>query len=116
MELAYRQEGDYLIPNLTVEEHRGGKLGMFGRMREKYLKEEHGILYMQLKVQVKLREHLLEIDREAEEMQERIIRQMAKQRGVTEQMKADNQMHWVQEMNNIRASARETVLHDLIYV
>lgn len=116
MELTYRQEGDYLIPNLIVQEHPGGKLGMYGRMREKYLKEERSGLYMQLRIKVKLRDHLLEIDREAEEMQERIVRQMAKHRGVTEQLKADDQMRWVGEMNNILASAREMVMHDLIYV
>ncbi|MFT9057200.1 MAG: TnpV protein [Ethanoligenens sp.] len=116
MELTYRQEGDYLIPNLTVDDQPDGKIGMYGKARLRYLKEERSGLYMQLRIKVKLWTHLLEIDREAEEMQERIIRQMAKQRGVTEQMKADDQMRWVQEMNNIRASAREIVLHDLIYI
>ena len=115
MELTYRQEGDYLIPNLQVDEQPEGEIGMYGRMREKYLKEQRSGLYMQLRVKVQLRKHLLETDREAQEMEDRLVAQMKKQRGVTEQMKTDDQMRWVGEMNNIQASAREIVMHDLIY-
>ena len=115
MKLTYRQEGDYLIPNLQVDEQPEGEIGMYGRMREKYLKEQRSGLYMQLRVKVQLRKYLLETDREAQEMEDRLVKQMKKQRGVTEQMKADDQMRWVGEMNNIQALAREIVMHDLIY-
>lgn len=115
MELTYRQEGDYLIPNLQMDEQPEGEIGMYGKARLRYLKEQRSGLYMELVMTIKLWPHLLETDREAQEMEDRLVEQMAKQRGVTEQLKADDQMRWVGEMNNIQASARETVLHDLIY-
>jgi hypothetical protein len=115
MELTYRQEGDYLIPNLQADEQPEGKIGIYGRMREKYLKEEHRGIYLLMAAKGTLWKHLLETDREAQEMEDRLVKQMKKQRGVTERMKADNQMRWVGEMNNIQASAREIVMHDLIY-
>ena len=115
MELTYRREGDYLIPNLQVDEQPEGEIGRYGRMREKYLKEEHRGMYLLMAAKGTLWKHLLETDREAQEMEDRLVTQMKKQRGVTEQMKADDQMRWVGEMNNIQASAREIVMHDLIY-
>lgn len=115
MELTYRQEGDYLIPNLQVDEQPKGEIGMYGKARLRYLKEQRSGLYMELVMTIKLWPHLLETDREAREMEDRLVKQMKKQRGVTEQMKADDQMRWVGEMNNIQASAREIVMQDLIY-
>ena len=115
MKLTYRQEGDYLIPNLQVDEQPEGEIGMYGKARLRYLEEQRSGLYMELVMTIKLWPHLLETDREAQVMEDRLVKQMKKQRGVTEQMKAEDQMHWVGEMNNIQASAREIVLHDLIY-
>ncbi|MFT9055795.1 MAG: TnpV protein [Ethanoligenens sp.] len=115
MELTYRQEGDYLIPNLQVNEQPEGEIGRYGWMREKYLKEEHRGMYLLMAAKGTLWKHLLETDQEAQEMEDRLVAQMKKQRGVTEQLKADDQIRWVGEMNNIQASAREIVLHDLIY-
>ncbi|MFT8889661.1 MAG: TnpV protein [Ethanoligenens sp.] len=114
--ITYSQNGDYLIPDIVMDSQPEGTIGIYGRTRKRFLKEQHGILYTRMEAKMELWPHLLEIDQEAQEMQDRIVEQMKKQRGVTEQLKADDQMRWVGEMNNILASAREMVMHDLIYV
>ncbi|MFT9076313.1 TnpV protein [Ethanoligenens sp.] len=114
--ITYTQNGDYLIPDIVMDPQPEGTIGIYGRARKRYLKEYHGILYTRMVAKCNLKAHLLEIDQEAQEMQDRIVEQMKKQRGITEQLKANDQMRWVGEMNNILASAREMVMHDLIYV
>ena len=84
-------------------------------MRQRYLKQNHRVQYMNLLTSDKLAEHLEQVDAEANEMMETIVKQMAKAQGVTEQLKADDQMKWVGLMNNIRACAEEVVRNDLIY-
>ena len=113
--LTYRQEGDYQIPNLTAPEEPPVILGKYALLRKKYLKENRKVLYVNLLTKGKLNEHLLEIEQTAQERMETMTRQMAAEQGVTEQMKADDQMKWVGLMNNIRQSAEETILNDLIY-
>jgi hypothetical protein len=113
----YRQEGDYLLPNLafppdTAEYH----IGKYGRMRKRYLKEYRPAFFTSLLLSGRLDQHLAEIDRSCEEQLELITRQMAKQEGVTERLKAADQMAWVARMNSIRNRAEEIVLHELIYV
>ena len=113
MEVTYRAEGDYLLPNLTVPE--APWVGKYGMLRRSYLKNHRNGIYTGMMLSGKLDGHLVEIDRQAHEMVERLIEQMAAQQGVNEQLKAADQMKWVGLMNNIKASAEEIVLRELIY-
>ncbi len=90
-------------------------IGRFGKLRHRYLKQNRRILYSQLLTSGKLGIHLAEIDSSANDMMKLLVKQMAKAQGVTEQLKADDMLKWVGLMNNIRASAEENVLNDLIY-
>ena len=111
----YTQVGDYLIPNLVISETAQSPFGKYGRMRKRYLKEYRPVLYTNLLTTGKLDQHLAEIDRSCEERRELLISQMAKREGVTETLKASNQMEWVRRMNSIRNRAEEIVLHELVY-
>ncbi len=113
MELTYRQEGDYLLPNVTVPE--SPKIGKYGMLRRDYLKNHRDPIYTGMLLSGKLKTHLEEIDRKATEMMERLTTEMAKAESVTESLKASNQMLWVSRMNGIRERAEEMVLNDLIY-
>lgn len=113
MEVTYRAEGDYLLPNLTVPE--APRVGKYGMLRRSYLKNHRSGIYTGMMLSGKLDGHLTEIDRQAHEMVERLIEQMAVQQGVNEQLKATDQIKWVGLMNNIKASAEEIVLRELIY-
>ena len=115
MEITYTKYGDYYLPDLAVPEEEPATYGHFGRMRLKYLKEHRRGTYISLLTSGQLIQHLNEIDREANEMLELLMKQMAQEQGVTEQLKAENQMLWVQRMNNIRQRAEELVMNDLIY-
>ena len=110
----YSQVGDVLIPNLTIGEAEQPPIGKYGRMRKRYLKGRHPILYSELLLSGKLYPHLLEIDKACEERMELLVRQMAKRAGVTEALKAADQMEWVRSMNSIRNRAEEIVLSELI--
>ncbi|HIU35971.1 MAG TPA: TnpV protein, partial [Candidatus Fimenecus excrementigallinarum] len=101
----YRQVGDYLLPNLTLSEEEQKPIGIWGQRHARHLKQHHKILYYNLLTSGKLNAHLAEIDRQAEEMFFRLVKQMAEREGVTEQLKAQNQMEWVGRMNNIRNRA-----------
>lgn len=109
----YTRVGDVLIPDLSVEESR--PFGRWGRMRRRYLKEHHPTVYSNMLLDGTLYQHLAEIDEAADERIDLITKQLADKRGITEKLKADNQLRWVQEMNAIRASAEETILSELIY-
>jgi len=111
----YTRVGDVLLPNLTIGEDGQQPIGKYGRMRKRYLKERHPVLYSELLLSGKLYSHLLEIDVACEGRMEFLTRQMAKQEGVTEALKAANQMEWVRRMNSIRNRAEEIALHELIY-
>ena len=111
----YTQVGDVLIPNLTIGEDGQQPFGKYGRMRKRYLKEQHSLIYLELLLSGKLYPYLLEIDEACEGRMEFLTRQMAKQEGVTEALKAANQMEWVRRMNSIRNRAEEIALHELIY-
>ena len=113
MDLTYRIEGDYLLPNLTVPE--APKIGEYGTLRRNFLKEHKDPIYTGMLLSGKLNSHLEEIDRKADEMMERLTTQMAQSEGVTESLKATDQMKWVGMMNNIRQRAEETVMAELIY-
>lgn len=115
MENTYSKYGDYYLPDLVVSDEKPTTYGRFGRMRLRYLKEHRRATYINLKTSGQLIHHLNEIDREANEMLRLLIEQMAQAQGVTEQLKAENQMAWVGAMNNIRSAAEEVVLIKLIY-
>ncbi len=113
MEITYSKYGEYCLPNLVVSweeptyEH-------FGRMRLKYLKAHRRVTYINLKTSGELMHHLNEIDREANEMLQLLIEQMAQTQDISEQLKEEDQMAWVGAMNNIRSAAEEVVLRDIV--
>lgn len=111
----YTWVGDFLIPDLVLDEQPEGQIGKYGRMRLEYLKKWRKSLYNDLLLSGKLQQHLLDIDRDAREEFEVIVRQMAKAEGVAEKLKKQNQMEWVRQMNSIRSRAEEFVRQDLIY-
>ena len=115
MNLTYEKCGDYLIPNLIPDPEPEGELRKFGLMRKFYLENYRRGIYSGLLLSGKLKEHLLMIQEQAEERFDLLVEQMAKQEGVTEQLKVQDQMLWVQKMNNIRARAEEIVREEIIY-
>lgn len=112
----YTRVGNYLLPNLTLSEEEQKPISIWGQRHARYLKRYHKILYYNLLTSGKLNAHLAEIDRQAEEMFFRLVKQMAEREGVTEQLKAQNQMEWVGRMNNIRNIAAEIINHELILI
>ena len=112
----YTQVGDYLLPDLKLPEEEQQPIGVWGQRHRRYLKEHHRATYATLLTGGKLNGYLADIDRQAEEMFSRLVKQMAEAEGVTEQLKADNQMEWVGGMNNIRNRAMEIVNSELIYI
>ena len=110
----YRQEGEYALPNLEVPE--SPKVGVWGEHRRKYLREHQKALYTAMMLSDTLNTHLEEVDRTANEMYDRLTSQLAKQEGITEQLKTTNQMEWVQQMNNVRNRTAEVVWKELICV
>lgn len=114
MEITYSKYRDYYLPDLAVSQKELATYGRFGRIRLKYLKEHCRVTYINLKTSGKLTHHLNEIDREANVMLQLLIEQMAQAQGITEQLKAENQMAWVGAMNNIRSAAEEVILRDII--
>ena len=115
MGVTYRQEGDYLIPNLSLPEEPEYQIGKYGCMGRSYLKEHRPVLYANLLTSGTLHRHLAEIDLACNERMEIIVSAMAKREGVTEALKAADQMEWVCRMNNIRSRAEEIVLTELVY-
>ena len=113
LELTYHWEGDYLIPDLEPPE--APRIGKYGTMRHNYLRDYHIGVFDGMLLSGKLNAHLEEADREANEMMERLTPQMAKAEGVTEQLKAVDQMEWVRRMNSIHNRAEEIVINELIY-
>ena len=111
----YRQEGDYLIPNLALPDEPEYQIGKYGRMRRSYLKEYRKTLYNNYVLERTLFKHLAEIDQACNERIENIVSAMAKQEGVTEALKAADQMEWVRRMNSIRSRAEEIILAEIVY-
>ena len=115
-ELSYTQIGDYLYPNLYLPETEEDiPMGKYGMLHKTYLKKHKPMLYDRLLLVGKLDGYLMDIDRRATEMVDQLTQQLAQQNGGDEEMKADNQMAWVQAMNNFKASAEEVVLQQLVY-
>ena len=115
MEHEFDKCGDYLIPNLIPDPEPDGELRKFGLMRKQYLKENKSGIYQGMILSGKLKEHLLMVQEQAELQFDVLVEQMAQREGVTEQLKEENQMLWVQRMNNIRARAEEIVRASSIF-
>ena len=115
MELTYTKVGDYYIPDLALGDDAQYEIGIYGRMRERFLEEHHHGTYTSLLLTGKLWKHLADIDAACHERMDFLIPAMAQQEGVTEALKASNQMEWVGRMNNIRNRAEKIVLQKLVY-
>lgn len=113
MELTYRLEGDFYLPNLTLPE--SPRVGKYGMLRRTYLRNHRRGIYSGMMLSGTLNAHLEEIDRQASEMVDTMTRRTAKEQGVTEALKARDQMEWVRRMNAIRAAAEEVVLKEVVY-
>ena len=114
--IEYTKQGDYYIPNIVATTPiRTGNIGKYGRMRERYLKENREVEYTLMRVNNELRSHLLDIDDICKERIERLVKQMAEQEKVNEKLKARNQIEWVQQMNNILNRAEEIVIKEVVY-
>lgn len=112
MELTYTKQGDYLLPDLKLPQNPN--LGKYAMMRRSYLKESHPGLYTGMMISGRLNIHLTEVEQQAQAMMERLMTQMAKAEGVTEMLKATDQMAWVRRMNSITTRAEEIVRSQLI--
>ena len=113
--LRYELQGDYYLPCLELPEEEQAYIGIWGQRHRRYLKKHHRVLYGNLLTSGKLNSYLADINQRAEEMFERIVKQMAEREGVTEQLKAANSMEWVRKMNSIRNRAVEITNSELIY-
>ena len=115
MEITYTMQGDYLLPNLTLPEQNNREIGIWGQRHKRYLLNHHKVRYYNLLTSCKLTDYLADINEQAENMYQSLVKQLAEKEGVTEQLKATDTMLWVQKMNNIRNRASEIVNTELIY-
>ena len=113
--MSYTLHGDYYLPDLVLNEAEP-TYGKYGMLRKQFLKEHRSAGYQYLLLTGKLNEHLNQIDQEAREQVETLMEQMTEKQGVTEELKAQDQMEWVRLMNNIKASAEEMVLRETLYI
>ena len=115
MEITYTQQGDYLLPNLTLLEQDSRPIGLWGQQHLRYIKRSRPILYTNLLTKCKLNEYLADIDEQAQKMYDELVQAFVKEAGCTEQLKATDQMLWVSKMNNATQRAREVVNEEIIY-
>ena len=113
--LWYEMQGDYYLPCLKLPEEGEVHIGIWGQRHRRYLKNHHRVCYINLLTSGKLNSYLADIDRQAEKMFSRLVKQLAEKENVMEALKAENQMLWVQKMNSIRNAAMEIISNDLIY-
>ena len=113
--MSYTLHGDYYLPDLVLNEEEP-TYGKYGMLRKQFLKEHRSARYQYLLLTGKLTEHLNQIDQEAREQVETLMERVAEKQGVTEELKAQDQMTWVRLMNNIKASAEEIILKNMVYV
>lgn len=111
----YTMQGDYCLPDLTLPPEEERPIGVWGQRRLRYLKQHHKILYYNLLTSGKLRSHLADIEKEAQSLFLRLVKECAEREGVTEQLKAENPAEWVRRMNNIRNMVTETINTDFIF-
>lgn len=112
----YTLQGDYYLPNLALPAEENKPIGIWGQRHKRYLQEHKRATYTTLLTSGKLNSYLSDINEQAEDMFFRLVKQMAESEGVTEQLKASNQLEWVQKINSIRNRATEIVNSDLIYI
>ena len=111
---AYTQQGDYLLPNLALPaEKETGNIGVWALRHKRYLKQHHKVLYYNLLTSGKLDSHLADIEEQAQQLFLRLVKELAEKEGVTEQLKAADQMAWVRRMNNTRSRATEIVVKEI---
>ena len=115
MELTYTEKDGLLIPDLVLDEQPSGSLGKYGRMRKRYLEQKHDGTFSALVLSGKLTQHLQDIDQTAREQMASLTRQLAAAEGVTESLKARDQMEWLRRMNSIRNRAEEIVIREVVY-
>lgn len=115
MEITYTNHEGFCLPHLTLPRKEDASFGRYGRLRLKYLKDHRRVLYINLLTAGELAQHLSEVDQQAQEMLELLVRQMAQEQGITEQMKAEDQMAWVGAMNNVRSAAEEVVMREVVF-
>ena len=115
MEITYTNHEGFCLPNLTLPRKEDASFGRYGRLRLKYLKDHRRVLYINLLTAGELAQHLSEVDQQAQEMLELLVRQMAQEQGITEQMKAEDQMAWDGAMNNVRSAAEEVVMREVVF-
>ena len=113
--LWYELQGDYYLPCLKLPKEESRHIGIWGQRHLRYLKQHRKVLYSELLISGKLNDYLADLNEQAEELFSRLVKQLAEKEGVTEAIKEENQMLWVQRMNNIRSAAMEIVANDLIY-
>ncbi len=114
--ITYTLQGDYYLPDLSLPAEEEIPIGVWGERHKQFLKKHQRGVYNEFLISGKLQRYLAQIDRDAQEMFDLLVRQLAKQEGITETLKAENQMEWVQRMNSIRNHATEIVNHELIFV
>lgn len=113
--LWYELQGDYYLPCLKLPKEESRHIGVWGQRHLRYLKQHRKVLYSELLISGKLNDYLADLNEQAEEMFSRLVKQLAEKEGLTEALKAENQMLWVQRINNIRSAAMEVGSNDLIY-
>ena len=111
----YTMQGDYRLPNFTLPTEDERPIGVWGQRRRQYLQQHHKILYCNLLTSDKLHSHLADVEKEAQTLFFRLVKEYAEQECITEQLKAENQMEWVQRMNNIRERVNEVVNAEMIF-
>lgn len=113
---AYTMQGDYRLPNLTVPAEDERPIGVWGQRRLRYLKQHHKVLYYNLLTSGKLHSHLADTEEQAQALFSRLVKEYTEKEGVTEQLKATDQMAWIRQMNNIRSRATEVVNSEVVFV
>ena len=115
-DLWYEKQGDYFIPCLSLPEEENKPVGIWGQRHLRYIKQHKRVFYANLLTSCKLNSYLADVDEQSENLSCRLVKQLAKKEGITETLKAEDQMLWVQRMNAVRETATEIVNNDLIYV
>ena len=113
--ITYTKQGDYLLPDLKLPKQPKVEIGVFGQRHKRYLQEHHRLIYFNLLTSCKLAAYLADIDSQANEMFDLLVRQLSEKENLTEQLKAQNPMEWIRKMNAIRITAAEIVNREIIY-
>ena len=113
--ITYTKQGDYLLPDLKLPEQPKVKIGVFGQRHKRYLQEHHKLIYFNLLTSCKLAAYLADIDSQANEMYDLLVRQLSEKENITEQLKAEHPVEWTRKMNAIRLTAAKIVNREIVY-